>query len=352
MPVSAQVPKAARRIVNALPTIGFIVDDRGRVVTASRTAKASGVIAHRKAVDRGLRALIKRAGRGRKPIEEEVSVDSSRPGAQPLDLDVRAVSVGHGHVAVLAEDQSRHRRVEAVRRDFLANISHELKTPIAAVGLLAEALQAGADDPERVRQFSAQLVRESQRLARLSADVIELSRLETSTSPERMEPCGIDGVVHAAVAQAMVAAEAADVRLVIGADCGASVYGDERLLVMAVANLLSNAVRFSPAGQAVTVGADTDAETDIVRITVADRGPGIPADELSRVFERFYRTDQARARDDGGTGLGLAIVKHVADTHGGDVVVVSRPGQGATFTIRLPQADAQLTESAEEDDET
>lgn len=340
-------------MIAALPIIGVIVDAKGRVVKASRPARVAGLIRRRHLADDAAAALAARARKGRHRVEGPLTVLPAVPGRMPLHIDVRAVPLdGAGYVAVLAEDRSRQHRVEAMRRDFLANVGHELKTPIAAVGLLAEALEAAAEDPARVRGFSARLQQESARLGRLVQDIIELSRLEATGPDEQARLCRVDDVIRAAVDSLQVAADAAGVPVEVDAAGGASVFGDPRVLTMAVQNLLSNAVRVSPAGQPVTVAAR--ATDDIVEITVIDRGPGIPAAELPRVFERFYRTDRARSRDTGGTGLGLAIVKHAADTHGGDVQAISRPGEGSTFTIRLPQADAADATEAEEDtaDET
>jgi two-component system sensor histidine kinase SenX3 len=336
-------------MVASLPTIGLILNSEGRVVKASRRAKASGMIRNRRLDDAGIAAMVKRARDERRRVDASITLARPGPAGMPLELDARAVRLGHGYVAILAEDRSRQRRIEAMRRDFLANIGHELKTPIAAVALLAEALQAAAAEPDRVRTFAARLHEESDRLTRLVQEIIELSRLEAMPPQEHAEVCMVDDVIHTAVADLSVATEAGGLHVLVGPACGAWVYGDQRVLVMAVQNLLSNAIRFSPAGESVSVGAVT--VDDAVEITVTDHGPGIPAEELPRIFERFYRTDRARSRDTGGTGLGLAIVKHAANTYGGDVRVVSRPAEGSVFTVTLPQADPPSSEAADSREE-
>jgi two-component system sensor histidine kinase SenX3 len=223
-----------------------------------------------------------------------------------------------------------------VRRDFIANISHELKTPIGAVSLLAEALQAAAKEPEQVKRFAKRLTKESERLGRITQEIIELSRLQAADALSKPAIVEIDHVVASAIDRNRVAAEARHVTMASGGDAGIEVFGDENLLIVALQNLISNAILYSPKGSRVGIG--VTAIEGIVEIAVTDQGIGIAADELDRVFERFYRIDPARSRHTGGTGLGLSIVKHVVQNHGGDVRVWSQPGYGSTFTILLPQA--------------
>ncbi len=215
----------------------------------------------------------------------------------------------------------------------MANISHELKTPIGAVSLLAEALSFSADDPEQVRKFAESLEKEANRLAELTSDIIELSRLQSIGAAEKGEPVDIDEAVLAAVDANRVYAESADIELVVRAKSKAWVMGDRSSLVTAVHNLIRNAVSYSTGPSRVGVGVvERDGR---VEISVTDQGVGIPSNELGRVFERFYRGDPARSRQTGGTGLGLSIVKHVVHNHRGEVRVWSHPGRGSTFTIRL-----------------
>lgn len=339
--------KPVKRMLLALPLPGVVVDSSRRVVCASATARSAGLVRKRRLTDARLAELAAQARVSGEVVSDTVSLPRPVQPGPPLELIVRAAPIDHRYVALLAEDRSNERRIDAVRRDFLANISHELKTPIAAVGLLAEALQLAADDPDQVRKFSGQLVAESHRLGRLVQDVIELSRLESASPGRHAQLCRVDDILHASVEPHEVAAQAQQIEIAFGAPCDALVYADERVLTMAVQNLVANAVQFSHSGDRVEVGAIVD--DGVVSISVSDTGEGIPADKLPRVFERFYRIDKARSRDTGGTGLGLAIVKHAASTYGGDVQAVSEPGEGSRFTILLPEADPDdddLTEPA------
>ncbi|WIB35778.1 ATP-binding protein [Curtobacterium sp. MCJR17_043] len=247
---------------------------------------------------------------------------------------------------VTADDLTESRRIDEVRRDFLANISHELKTPIGAIGLLSETLVLAADEPAHVRKFAAQLVSESERLGALTKDIIELSRLQSVDALEASEETAIDAVVQAAIDGNEVVARARDIELVRAKRSKLRVIGDPGLLQVAVSNLIANAVKYSPDHTRVGVGVRR--VKGFVEIAVTDQGVGIPQSDLDRVFERFYRVDPARSRATGGTGLGLAIVKHIVSNHGGDVRVWSQPGKGSTFTIRLPEADPELTTALEE----
>jgi len=244
--------------------------------------------------------------------------------------------LGARYILLLAEDRTEAYRLDDVRRDFVANISHELKTPIGAVSLLAEALSFAADDADQVRKFAKRLTKESERLSRITQEIIELSRLQAADALAKPELVAIDHVVALAIDQNHVAADASAVQLVSGGDAGATVYGDESLLVVALHNLIANAIQYSPGKSRIGIGVSN--VDGIVEIAVTDQGVGIPEDDLDRVFERFFRIDPARSRNTGGSGLGLSIVKHVAHNHGGDVRVWSQLGSGSTFTIRLPEA--------------
>jgi two-component system sensor histidine kinase SenX3 len=241
---------------------------------------------------------------------------------------------------LLVEDHTEARRVDAVRRDFLANVSHELKTPVGAMALLAEALLDAADDPEAVRRFAGRMQHESARLSRLVQDVIELSRLQGHDPLDSPAVVSVDDVVAEAVDRSRLVAEARSVSLVCGGRRGLKVMGDARQLVTALGNLVDNAVRYGPEAGRVVVSSSQvgSGSSAVVEISVTDEGPGIAAPERDRVFERFYRVDAARSRETGGTGLGLSIVKHVAAGHGGEVTLWSAEGTGSTFTLRLPAA--------------
>jgi two-component system sensor histidine kinase SenX3 len=254
-----------------------------------------------------------------------------------MRLHVRVARLGTRFVLLLAEDRTEAHRLDEVRRDFVANISHELKTPIASVSLLAEALDQAADEPEQVRRFAGRLSVEATRLAHITSEVIELSRLQARDALRPDVLIDIDEVVAAAVDQNRVVASAKRVDVAVRANTKAQVYGDRALMVVAVHNLVSNAIAYSNEGGRVGVGAKVVGDT--IEIAVTDQGIGMESDELDRVFERFYRVDQARSRNTGGSGLGLSIVKHTVQNHGGDVRVWSQPGRGSTFMIRLPLAE-------------
>ena len=225
-----------------------------------------------------------------------------------------------------------------MRTDFVANTSHELKTPVGAVSLLAEAIESAADDPAQVRAFATRIQAEAARLGQLTGRIMSLSRLQSADGLGEFDAVPIDEVVAASVEAHAVQAASAGVELTRGGDRGAWVRGDAQILIEAVGNLIANAIVYSPRGARVGVG--VRAEDGVVEISVADQGIGIDESDRERVFERFYRADEARSRRTGGTGLGLSIVKHATQRHGGEVRLWSRPGRGSTFTIRLPQIPA------------
>jgi two-component system sensor histidine kinase SenX3 len=248
---------------------------------------------------------------------------------------VRLLSAEDPRLAVVYfDDQSEQARMEASRRDFVANVSHELKTPVAAMGVLAEALLETADDPESAQRFGRQLYNESQRLAGMIGELIELSRLQGAERLPDLSMVDVDTVVQEAMSRHKVAADSADITMNTDAPTGYSVLGDLPLLVTAVANLISNAIAYSPDGSSVSISRRRS--RDDVEIAVTDRGIGIARADQERVFERFFRVDKARSRTTGGTGLGLAIVKHVAANHNGTIRLWSRPGTGSTFTLSIP----------------
>jgi two-component system sensor histidine kinase SenX3 len=237
--------------------------------------------------------------------------------------------------AAIIEDVSERRRLEAIRRDFVANISHELKTPVGALSLVAETLE-GEDDPKIVARLSHRMRTEAERLSRIIEDLLDLSRIESEESPSR-DPVPVHLIIGQAIDRLRPAAQHRGIRLdVEEPPLDVVVRGDRRQLVSAVHNLVDNAIKYSEDESSVQVNVEDS--NGWVDISVADHGIGIPSRDLERIFERFYRVDRARSRDTGGTGLGLSIVRHVAGNHGGEVRVVSREGEGSTFTLRLPGA--------------
>jgi two-component system sensor histidine kinase SenX3 len=334
--VSLAVPDGVDQVIEALESAGVVIDPSNNVVKASPGALAFGLVWNQALVHPELTKLVDQVRRTGDPITEELNLSRGPFGDANIYLFVRVARLGARYILLLAEDRTESYRLEEVRRDFVANISHELKTPIGAVGLLAEALVSASDEPDQVKRFAKRLTKESERLARITQEIIELSRLQATDALTRADLVDIDHVVAMAIDQNRVVADGNKVQLVSGGDAGAEVYGDETLLVTALHNLVSNAIQYSPTGSRVGIGVSQN--DGIVEIAVTDQGVGIPEDELDRVFERFFRSDPARSRNTGGSGLGLSIVKHVVQNHGGDIRVWSQPGNGSTFTIRLPEA--------------
>ena len=335
--VATTVPDGVDQVVEALESAGVVLDPSNSVVKASPGAIALGLVWHRTLVHARLVDLVERVRRSGEPLTEDVELSRGPLGDASLFLSVRVARLGSRFVLLLAEDRTESHRLDAVRRDFVANISHELKTPIGAIGLLSEALGHAADDAVQVRRFADQLHREADRLGSLTQEIIELSRLQAKDALSHPEIIGIDSVIAAAIDQNRVLADAHRITLASGGERGLSVWGDEAMLITAIHNLIANAVQYSPSPSRVGIGVNST--DDVIEIAVTDQGIGIPEDELDRVFERFFRVDQARSRSTGGTGLGLSIVKHVVQNHGGDVRVWSQHGRGSTFTIRLPRVE-------------
>jgi two-component system sensor histidine kinase SenX3 len=235
---------------------------------------------------------------------------------------------------LLVDDRTESKQLEDTRRDFVANVSHELKTPIGAIGLLAEAIQGATDDSEMVKKFAESLQKESQRLANLVQELIQLSKVQGARVGENSTEVDLAAVITDAVDRNLLIAEQRNIRVVSSAEPGTVVMGDYEMLVTAVRNLIENAIVYSnPASQ---VGIGLKVVEGVAEIAVTDSGLGISESDQKRIFERFYRVDPSRSRETGGTGLGLSIVKHVSANHGGEVRLFSQPGVGSTFTLRLP----------------
>jgi two-component system sensor histidine kinase SenX3 len=321
-----------------LAPIGMVVVDSMRdVVFINDRATELGLIRGRLLDERAWKAAEHTLATG-----EDVEVDVSPPrrvgvGRSGLSVrgHVRQLSTQDPRFAVIyLDDQSELARMEASRRDFVANVSHELKTPVGAMGVLAEALLESADDPETVQRFGAKMLTESQRLANMVGELIELSRLQGAARLPDLVAVDVDAVVNEAISRHKVVADTAEISVTTDAPSGLEVLGDEALLVTALANLISNAVSYSPNGSTVSISRRL--RDGVVEIAVTDRGIGIARADQERVFERFFRVDKARSRATGGTGLGLAIVKHVAANHNGTIRLWSQPGTGSTFTLCIP----------------
>ena len=333
------VPPEVATVLSVLRSSAVVVDASDGIVKASASAYAMGLVRGARLLNDDLSALVRDVRRDGQIRETELVI--AREAAPPRHVTARVAPLGSRLVLALVEDRTRERRVEAVRRDFVANVSHELKTPVGAVRLLAEAVHDAADDPDAVRRFAKRMLTESDRLAELVQQVIELSRLQGDEPLESPVPVAVDDVIAVALDTTAMDAAAKGVSVVPGGTPGLRVLGSEEQVAAAVTNLVANAVAYSEDNSTVLV--TTRAADAMVELAVVDQGIGIPGDELDRIFERFYRVDPARHRSTGGTGLGLSIVKHVAATHGGEVKAWSVEGQGSTFTLRLPRYDDALT---------
>jgi two-component system sensor histidine kinase SenX3 len=338
-PDSATVADLVQRVVLSSHNGVVLLDRMGDVVLANPPAVELGLVHGSRPDERARKAAEQVRASG-----EVVLVDLS-----PLDRGGRA---GRGPTAVLGEvrplgdeftvidasDESDAVRLEATRRDFVANVSHELKTPVGAMALLAEAVLDAADDPVEVRRFGTKILNEANRLGTLVSELIALSRLQGAERLPELATVAVDQVITEALDRCRLAAESANIRITADPPSGLILHGDATLLVTALSNLLDNAVSYSPPGSPVSISRRLDAgpQGTYVEIAVTDRGLGIAPEHQQRVFERFFRIDQARSRSTGGTGLGLAIVKHVAANHGGEVHLWSKPGTGSTFTLRIP----------------
>ena len=341
-------------VVDVLSVLGgsSVVLGRGdTVLLASPTAYAVGLVRGDRLASRELLGLVRRVRRDGDIRQQDLELPRGPLGSETLAVTARVAPLEGGRqVLVLVEDRSESRRVDAVRRDFVANVSHELKTPVGAMSLLAEALLDASDDPEAVRRFAGKMVHEASRLSNLVQELIDLSRLQGQDALAGASGVSLDDVVTEAVDWTSLAATAKDIAVVRGPESDVQIVGDQGQLVMAVRNLIDNAINYSPSGTRVAVAVREVA--GIAELTVTDQGIGIPERDLERIFERFYRIDPARSRQTGGTGLGLSIVKHVAQNHGGEVRVWSVEGAGSTFTLRLPAGAADEPATATPYDNT
>jgi len=327
------VPPGVAAVLSVLRSSAVVVDTDDHVLKASAPAYSFGLVRGNELAVEELRSVVHDVRRDGQIRESEMTLGQ---GASARTVVARVAPLGSRLVLALVEDRTREKRVEAVRRDFVANVSHELKTPVGAIKILAEAVADAADDAEAVQRFSDRMLLESDRLSRLVQQIIELSRLQGDDPLEMPVEVSLDEVVRAAVDTSAIDADAKGITLVARGDEGLEVHGSQEQVGAAVSNLVANAVAYSGEGSRVLV--TTKAMGDTVQISVVDQGIGIPPGEIDRIFERFYRVDPARHRSTGGTGLGLSIVKHVAATHGGDVTVWSVEGQGSTFTLTLPMS--------------
>ena len=334
---SSAVPAGVADVLASMDDAACVLDASGLVVATSNAAARFGIREGAVLENGELRRLV----RGVRDSGTGATETLRLTGGASLDprlVSARASSVGPQLTLLIIRDVTERERLDQMRTDFVSNTSHELKTPVASVSLLAEAIESAADDAEQVRIFAARISAEAARLGQLTGRILSLSRLQAAESLSQVDPVAIDEVVAASIEAHSVQADSAGVELSRGGERGAWVRGDAQVLIEAVGNLIANAIVYSPRGSRVGVGVKVDG--DVVEIAVTDQGIGISDADRERIFERFYRADEARSRRTGGTGLGLSIVKHATQRHGGDVRVWSRPGRGSTFTVRLPAASA------------
>ncbi|WP_328524175.1 sensor histidine kinase [Kribbella sp. NBC_00359] len=352
IPVSPDpiVPNGVATVLSVLRSSAVVMGPEDQVLQASAPAHVLGIVRGERLVVDDILTMVRAVRRDGEIRQQDLEIVRGRLGATQY-VSARVAPLGSQLVLVLVEDRTRERRLEAIRRDFTVNVSHELKTPVGALILLADAVSEAADDPEAVQRFSDRMRVEASRLSRLVKEIIELSRLQGDDPLENPGPVDINAVIESAVDRCRVDAEDRDIKIVVKTEPALEVMGSEDQLSIAIGNLVENAVNYSPDGTRVAVASHPIG--DLVEVTVSDQGVGIPSSDLERIFERFYRVDRARSRETGGTGLGLSIVKHIASIHGGDVRVWSVEGQGSTFTVRLPlrlEPAAGQTDSSSQDE--
>ncbi|OMC56078.1 two-component sensor histidine kinase [Mycobacterium sp. IS-836] len=330
------VAQMLQRIVTLMPLGVAVVDSHRDVVYLNERATELGLVRDRQLDDQAWQA----AQQALSGLDAEFDMQPAK-----RQNNGRSGLAVHGQARLLSDedrrfavvfvhDQSDYARMEATRRDFVANVSHELKTPVGAMAVLAEALLASSDDSDTVRRFAEKVLIEANRLGDMVAELIELSRLQGAERLPNVTEVDVDTVVSEAISRHKVAADNAQIQVRTDAPSGLRVLGDETLLVTALANLVSNAIAYSAPGSPVSISRRR--RGDNIEIAVTDRGIGIALEDQERVFERFFRGDKARSRATGGSGLGLAIVKHVAANHNGSIGVWSKPGTGSTFTLSIP----------------
>jgi two-component system sensor histidine kinase SenX3 len=332
------VPPGVAAVLSVLRSSAVVVDADDVVRKASAPAYALGLVRGNEMVDKVLADVVHQVRRDGQIRETELVI-ARTPGTAPRHVTARVAPLGSRLVLALVEDRTRERRVEAIRRDFVANVSHELKTPVGAIRLLADAVHDASADREAVERFAGRMITESERLTRLVQQIIELSRLQSDDPLDEPVPVSVDDVIATAIDTSAIDAQARGIEVVSSGERGLKIVGSREQVSVAVGNLVANAVNYSPERSSVLVATRADGEA--VEISVTDQGIGIPSHEIDRIFERFYRVDPARHRSTGGTGLGLSIVKHVAATHGGDIRVWSVEGQGSTFTLSLPRKNQE-----------
>ena len=325
--------QVASQVVDVIATAGVVLDSQNNVLRASPGAVQFGLVQNRRLIHSSLVKLCDRARNQSGAVVEELLLETGLQ-RDAVWVQARAARFGDKYLMLLVDDRTEAKKLEDTRRDFVANVSHELKTPIGAIGLLAEAIQGAGDDPAMLEKFSNSLIRESHRLANLVQELMQLSRVQSAPGLENATEVDLAAVLIDSIERNQVLAEKRNIKVQGATGDSVKILGDYEMLATAVRNLIENAIVYSEPGTQVGVGLK---QVDgVAEISVTDSGIGIPESEQERIFERFYRVDPSRSRETGGTGLGLAIVKHIAANHGGEIKLFSKPGVGSTFTLRLP----------------
>ena len=329
------LPGSVRDLLKLFDAEHIVIRNGEVVLDRSEGISTLNLIRDQHLNNESLLRLIRATRRSGKTQEVTMELPRGPIGAGTHDLLVRVSLIGDdGLIVILIFDDSEMRRLDSIRRDFVANISHELKTPIGALSILSEAVLGASNDPEAITRFATRMQTEATRLTELVQEIINLSRLQDDDPLKRAQSFSISESIKEAIDQSRLNAEARKVEIVYNNSVSSVVNGDRDQVTMAIHNLIENAINYSPDATRVAIGVT---EVDgICEISVSDQGIGIPEKDIERIFERFYRVDAARSRITGGTGLGLSIVKHVVTNHGGDISVWSVEGAGSTFTIRLP----------------
>ncbi len=335
---STVVPDGVADVLASMDDAACVVDASGLVLAVSNAAARFGIEVGAALENPELRQLVRGVRSTGASATESLRITRGGLSLDPRLVSARASAISPRMSLLIIRDVTEQERLDQMRRDFVANTSHELKTPVSAVTLLAEAIESAADDPAQVRIFAARISAEASRLGQLTGRIMSLSRLQADDAISDVRPVSIDEVIAASIEAHVVQADSAGVELARGGDRGVWVRGDSQILIEAIGNLIANAIVYSPKGSRVGIGVRAD--DGVVEIAVSDQGIGIAEGDRERIFERFYRADEARSRRTGGTGLGLSIVKHATQRHGGEVRLWSRPGRGSTFTVRLPRIDA------------
>ena len=333
----SEIPEILKTALLANEDESLILSPGETAIFQTSGISALGVLRENRLISEELLALVRLVRRSGELKMANLEIPRGPIGDGRRNLHVTAAPIdAQGKILVFINDESEQHRVDAVRRDFVANVSHELKTPIGALMLLSEAVLGAKDNPEEVQKFAQRMQSESKRLSELVKEIIDLSRLQSHDPLVAAYEVDIDEVVKESINLSESAAEARQIEISLNEKSSGVVIGDRDQLIMAVHNLIENAINYSPEKTRVTVTISDAGE--LIEVTVADQGIGIPETEQERIFERFYRVDPARSRETGGTGLGLSIVKHVALNHGGEIAVWSKEGVGSTFALRLPRA--------------